>query len=130
MISNSEVDGHKHEQRSTTKVSHSHHAVNPYAGWNDTFPHQNWKYAEMEHLRDEGKTCVMCFKRNIKFLHRMEYPTGYHAGVDVDCAGKMVGNSQSAQARQRKAEQRAVESATWISSTEWKTKGSETTLTI
>ncbi|BBI21221.1 hypothetical protein EKJ_20680 [Qipengyuania flava] len=74
-------------------------------------PHKDWRcVGEFDAKEEFGDlvTCEMCEKQQIRFVHLMEHP---HYGATLNCgcvcASHMSGDSQNAEAREKKMRSRA-----------------------
>lgn len=89
--------------------------------WSDaTVPKSGWSCVNWTDLGVPQVTCEMCDAQTIRYVHHMQHP-GYKTILQVGCvcAGRMEGDIQSAQSREKEMQSRATARQAWAQR-EWK----------
>jgi hypothetical protein len=94
----------------------------PHGKWSDPgVPHKGWEFIDFEDLGEPSAVCEMCEFQTIRFVHVMQhrdYSTPLRCGCE--CAGKMSGDYEAAEQRERLAKNVASRRARWLVRN-WKT---------
>ena len=97
-------------------------------------PTRGWAYGEVVDLFETGDVhgngaaqinthCQMCGEKQIRFVHVLHHRDCNHAmRVGCVCAGKMTGDTNGAQSRERKQKSRSNLQKKWSKLPQWKDK--------
>jgi hypothetical protein len=97
-------------------------SARPHGKWSDPgVPHKGWAFIDFEDLGEPSDVCDMCETQTIRYVHVMQHPD-YAAPLrcGCDCAGKMSGDYEAAEQRERLAKSFAARRGRWLDRN-WKT---------
>jgi|SRR5271165_1274721 len=91
-------------------------STRPHGKWSDSgIPHKGWEFIDFEDLEEPSETCEMCESQTIRYVHVMkhvDYPRPLRCGCD--CAGRLSGDYEGAERRERLAKNVAARRVKWL----------------